>query len=73
MERLSDFAADIVNDLYENSDWYGDRSWVMCGKLRRALPIESILPGRGGIALERVPGEAEEAEGEKWVENVRFI
>ena len=27
----------------------------------------------GGIALERVPGEAEEAEGEKWVENVRFI
>lgn len=28
MERLSDFAADIVNDLYENSDWYGDRSLI---------------------------------------------
>ena len=28
MERLSDSAADIVNDLYENSDWYGDRSLI---------------------------------------------
>lgn len=28
MERLSDFVADIVNDLYENSDWYGDRSLI---------------------------------------------
>ena len=28
MERLSDFAADIVNDLYENYDWYGDRSLI---------------------------------------------
>lgn len=28
MERLSDFAADTVNDLYENSDWYGDRSLI---------------------------------------------
>ena len=28
MERLSDFAADIINDLYENSDWYGDYSLI---------------------------------------------
>lgn len=28
MERLSDFAADIINDLHENSDWYGDYSLI---------------------------------------------
>ena len=28
MERLSDIAADIVNDLYESADWYGDRSLI---------------------------------------------
>lgn len=28
MERLSDIAADIVNELYENSDWYGDYSLI---------------------------------------------
>lgn len=28
MERLSDFVADIANDLHENSDWYGDYSLI---------------------------------------------
>ena len=28
MERLSDIAADIVNDLYESADWYRDRSLI---------------------------------------------
>lgn len=42
MERLSDFAADIVNDLYENSDWYGDRSLIEAA-INRLAAIEDIL------------------------------
>lgn len=42
MERLSDFAADIINDLYENSDWYGDYSLIEAA-INRLAAIEDIL------------------------------
>ena len=28
MKKLSDFVANIINDLHENSDWYGDYSLI---------------------------------------------
>ena len=50
MERLSDFATDIINDLYENSDWYGDYSLIEAAINRLAayeetgLEPEEVLP-----------------------------
>lgn len=43
MERLSDFAADIINDLYENSDWYGDYSLIEAAINRLAAYEETGL------------------------------
>lgn len=43
MERLSDFVADIVNDLYENSDWYGDYSLIEAAINRLAAYEETGL------------------------------
>lgn len=54
MERLSDFAADIVNDLYENSDWYGDRSLIEAAINRLAAYEETGLE----------PEEIEQLKGE---------
>lgn len=43
MERLSDFAADIINDLHENSDWYGDYSLIEAAINRLAAYEETGL------------------------------
>jgi hypothetical protein len=43
MERLSDFVADIVNDLHENSDWYGDYSLI-----EAAIPAAEVAEVRHG-------------------------
>ena len=43
MERLSDFATDIINDLYENSDWYGDYSLIEAAINRLAAYEETGL------------------------------
>lgn len=54
MERLSDFAADIINDLYENSDWYGDYSLIEAAINRLAAYEDTGLE----------PGEIEQLKGE---------
>lgn len=54
MERLSDFAADIINDLYENSDWYGDYSLIEAAIDRLAAYEDTGLE----------PGEIEQLKGE---------
>ena len=63
MERLSDFAADIVNDLYENSDWYGDRSLIEAAINRLAayedmgLEYESIAKILNELAVLKLTGQ----------------
>ena len=64
MERLSDFAADIVNDLYENSDWYGDRSLIEAAINRLAayedtgLEPEDIKRAFNEAAVLKLAGQA---------------
>lgn len=60
MERLSDFAADIINDLYENSDWYGDYSLIEAA-IDRLAAYEDILGDEYDLGRLR---ELAQADGE---------
>lgn len=65
MERLSDFAADIINDLYENSDWYGDYSLIETAINRLAAYEETGLEPE---EIEQLKGEAFGLRLGKWEE-----
>ena len=64
MERLSDFAADIINDLHENSDWYGDYSLIESAINRLAAYEETGLePEEIGALKSREKGLVELLNG----------
>ena len=51
MKRLSDITSDIVNDLYENSDWYGDYSLIEAAINRLAAYEDTGLEPEGVVHL----------------------
>ena len=64
MERLSDFAADIINDLHENSDWYGDYSLIEAAINRLAAYEDTGLePEEIGALKSREKGLVELLNG----------
>jgi len=72
MERLSDFAADIINDLYENSDWYGDYSLIETAIDRLAAYEETGLEPCDYSAMAHALEQAERAR-EDLTEMIRQI